>query len=145
MIIRYDYEKFICDMRQFEKDNHLTHRAFSKIANVNVAIISRILSNDYTPGTSVVERIAKAMNKSILDYSIEPTRVSNVKNQTFEKMTIEQLNELIVYLVEVRNNKVRSEIERLELAKKDLDKQKTDINMSITKYEDLLNEKVELL
>jgi hypothetical protein len=145
MIIQYDYEKLICDMRQFEKDNRLTNRAFSKMANVNVAIISRILSKDYTPGTNVIERITKAMNKSILDYSIEPTRVSNVKNPTFEKMTIEQLDELIVYLVKVRNNKVRLEIENLKQQQKELEKQKEGISASITKYEEVLNKEVELL
>ena len=135
MIIRFDYEKLICDIESFRKENKLTKRDFANLAGLNVAIVSRVVNRDYTPGYKSVKRIAAAMGKTVDDYSIEPKRVLSVnKNYTYDNMSIERLNKLIAELVEIRNEKIRLEIEKLELQKK-------EINESITEYNNQLMNK----
>lgn len=136
MIIRYDYEKLIRDMKQFEKDEKLTHKAFAQKSGVNVAIISRILNKDYRPGTNVVERITKTMGGTILDYSIEQVEIHTVKESMFNNMTIEQLDALINKLLKMRNDKIILEIEKLNM-------QKEEIISSITEYKEKLIKEIE--
>lgn len=133
MLIGYDVDLIREDLINYLKENNIGYRKFSKISNVNVSIISRIINGTYRPGKKVAMNIINAMGKQADKYIYEATTGYRFEDFDFEDLSIDTLTSLIYRLRTIRDEKISKEIQELKSESENLQK-------LIHKYEKISNE-----
>lgn len=134
MYVTYNNDVLRDDLMNFVKEHNLSYREFARLSKINVSIISRFMTNDYRPGTSIVKRIVAGINGNINDYVItDDKQVYYIDALDIEKMSIEELERLADHISKVRRQKIEAKLQEIESARKELDEQQKT-------YEQLLNE-----
>ena len=118
-----NYRKLAVEVREFMTKNNMNNKQFCKLSGMNESTFSRFLSGESRYLTSVnVEKITAVLRSSITNYETQ-------LQPTYENMTIEELNDLMDVIREVRNRKIEQELSSL--------RGKVDL------YEKMLNEQEE--
>lgn len=106
----YDYEQLRNDLNDFLETNKISIRCFCEKSGINVSNISRFLNGKYIPGEKTFMSIVNTINKNIIDYTIGGTVTMDIINKfKFDELSIEQINELIFKLKQIRYDKLRNQ------------------------------------
>ena len=120
MSIRYNVDDLRIDLRNYLKANGITIRGFGKLAQTSPSIISRILTGDYNPGITIMNRIYDVIGYPEI-YKPE---------DKYELWSIDHLDEFINQLITIRNHKAKIEYES----------KIKDLREQLNTYETLLKE-----
>ena len=124
--LNYDGLKLSEDLTQYLDLTGLTIKQFEVITGVDASVISKIRRGLYYPGreNKGLNRIIAEMGKTMDDYNIEDPNVMKymimAKNKNgFKILTIAEIDELIEYLIDLKEKKMRirslyNEIEELK-------------------------------
>ena len=133
------------DIKVYIKQHRLTIRKFSELSGINVAIISRIIHGNYNPGSKMYNRILNTLNngKSEVDYIMgagpQVIKTVNIIDITdAERMSIDELTNLIDMLKSVRENKIQSKIIKIQNGIKTYNNKLEELNNLLKEDEESL-------
>lgn len=117
MGFRYDRDKLIQDVREFMDTNNLSMRRFSKMCDIDPAVMSRILNKKYYGSDNNLASICSVIDKSAGLYTDERIVIKYIAKDVVidrkdvNKMSIEELTVQINWMKEIRKRKIEEEIE----------------------------------
>lgn len=119
----YDAEKLIADLNEFKEQNGFSIRELGRQCGVDPGQLSNIMRRKLRISANAMYKICKRIGVNVDDYATTNcTHVCHYNDFDFTDMTIDELDDFIHKLIEIKREKISNEIKRIKSEKEALSK-----------------------